>query len=130
MDSLSDLLEFYLDLLDHKDEIAVSKSPTDQEWNIINSLYYCSSLYTTVGKILSLIMAVVVVQWLQLQLVILGSLLLVALFQYNDLQFKKQLKRKQLISFKLRNSHVLFTRTHMISFLHFNLIELRKTQLI
>ena len=50
VDSLSDLLDFYLELLDHKDEIAVSKSPTDQEWNIINSLYYCSSLYTTVGK--------------------------------------------------------------------------------
>jgi hypothetical protein len=50
VDTLTEVLEFYFDLLDEKDEI-LNCSLRDQEWNIINSLYYLSSLYTTVGKL-------------------------------------------------------------------------------
>lgn len=35
---------------DLSDDSVVNKLPKDEEWNIINSLYYCSSLYTTVGE--------------------------------------------------------------------------------
>ncbi len=42
-------MTFYLDRMDDDLHI-LSFSQKDQEWNLINSLYYCSSLYTTVGK--------------------------------------------------------------------------------
>ena len=34
------------DLMDLKDKA----NKWDPEWNLVNSIYYCSSLYTTVGK--------------------------------------------------------------------------------
>lgn len=48
-----DLLSYYVDLLGDSsdDSSVVNKLPMDEEWSIINSLYYCSSLYTTVGEV-------------------------------------------------------------------------------